>query len=103
MKYSLLLALGAAALLLAPLPASALGNCYQICGPTVSCSTPCVDPSRPWTGPLACGAGFGCNHNMSTNESLLFGDLNTDQAACTSDPNSSNPLEHPVTVVPPAR
>jgi hypothetical protein len=89
MRYSLLMATGVAALFLAARPASALGSCYQICNPTVSCSTPCVDPWRPWTGPLACGAGFSCNRNLSTNESVLFGELNTEQACKTEQAEGS--------------
>jgi hypothetical protein len=60
MKYSLLVLCGAAALLLAPRSASSIGSCYEICTDNSYCDTPCVDPYRPYTGVLACGAGFKC-------------------------------------------
>ncbi len=89
MRYSLWMACGVAALLLAPRPASALDSCYQICTPSTPCSTPCVDPYRPWLGPLACGAGFSCNRashdGISKDEGVLISEFNTDQAACKND------------------
>ena len=91
MRYSLLTVCGvAAALLLAPRSGLALESCYQICNPSVPCSTPCIDPYRPYLGPLACGAGFQCNRGASVsgyegrsnNEDTLFSEFNPDQAAC---------------------
>jgi hypothetical protein len=60
MKYSLLAFCGVASLLLTARSASAIGSCYEICTPSSYCDTPCVDPFRPYTGVLACGAGFQC-------------------------------------------
>jgi hypothetical protein len=90
MRYSLLMVCGVAALLLTPRSASALESCYQICTPSVPCSTPCIDPYRPYLGPLACGAGFQCNRHapqpahegFSSNEDNVFSELNPDPAAC---------------------
>ena len=102
MRYALLTACGvAAALLLAPSPGSALESCYQICTPSTPCSTPCVDPYRPWLGPLACGAGFSCARR-SDNEGVFVSEFNfnNDQAACKT---SSSLQENRVPAVQPGR
>jgi hypothetical protein len=89
MRYSLLLAFGLAALGLASSSAYALDSCYQICKPTVSCNTPCIDPYRPYAGPLACGAGFSCarsRHDGASNAGLIFSALKNDPAAGKNEP-----------------
>jgi len=107
MRYSLLMVFGVAALGLAPRSGYALESCYQICNPNVSCSTPCIDPYRPYTGPLACGAGFSCKRSRqdisnnkggrlrSNNDAFLFSEFNIDQAVCKSDPRESRLLAAP--------
>jgi hypothetical protein len=79
---------GMVALLLAASPASALESCYQICTPSVSCATPCIDPSRPYLGPLACGAGFSCNRSQVaalTNDDARLAQPDLGQAHAAED------------------
>ena len=99
MKYSLLMICGAGALLFAAPSASALDSCYQICTPSVSCGTPCIDPYRPYLGPIACGAGFPCNRgiaadpdpvSVSNSQDTLLSAYTPNQAACDYDQDAAS-------------